>query len=52
MGVYFAVDNLFTITDFEGYDPDASAEGNGVSRASYNSYPLARTIRLGLEVRF
>ncbi|CAM4241288.1 TonB-dependent receptor [Zobellia roscoffensis] len=52
LGLYAAVDNLFTITDFEGYDPDASAEGTGVERSSYNSYPLARTIRLGLDIKF
>ena len=52
LGLYAAVDNLFTITDFEGYDPDASAEGTNVERSSYNSYPLARTIRLGLDIKF
>ncbi|MFY0600061.1 MAG: TonB-dependent receptor [Cyclobacteriaceae bacterium] len=70
LNIYVSIDNLFTITDFEGYDPDANAEGldpvinaqiasedginsnNGVSRSSYNSYPLARTVRLGLNVKF
>lgn len=52
LGVYVAADNLFTITDFEGYDPDASALGTGVARSSYNSYPLARTVRFGLDVKF
>lgn len=53
LGVFIAADNLLTITDFEGYDPDASAEGTGsVSRSSYNSFPLARTIRVGLDVKF
>ena len=52
LNVYVAADNLFTITNFEGYDPDASALGTGVARSSYNSYPLARTIRLGLGVNF
>ncbi len=63
LGVFLAADNLVTITDFEGYDPDASSEGldptqgsqggtSGVGRASYNSFPLARTIRLGLDVKF
>lgn len=74
--LYGAVDNLFTITDFEGYDPDASSGsvgsaastpgvGNnvantgagtsnptGVTRTTYNSYPLARTVRLGLDIKF
>ncbi|MEO9479114.1 MAG: TonB-dependent receptor [Maribacter dokdonensis] len=53
LGIFIAADNLLTITDFEGYDPDASAEGTeSVSRSSYNSFPLARTIRVGLDVKF
>ncbi len=51
--VYVAVDNLLTVTDYEGYDPDASAAGpNNVSKVNYNSYPLARTYRLGVNVQF
>lgn len=74
--LYGAVDNLFTITDFEGFDPDASSGsvgsapsvpgvGNnvantgagtsnptGVTKTSYNTYPLARTVRLGLDIKF
>ena len=74
--LYGAIDNLFTITDFEGFDPDASSGsvgsaastpgvGNnvvnngagtsnptGVTRTNYNSYPLARTVRLGLDIKF
>lgn len=50
--VYVAADNLLTITKFLGYDPDANASGNGVERASYNSYPLNRTVRFGVNVGF
>lgn len=66
--VYLAADNLLTITKFQGYDPDANASGTsnsltsstataGVSgtsieRASYNSYPLNRTFRVGLNIGF
>ncbi|GGZ30532.1 SusC/RagA family TonB-linked outer membrane protein [Echinicola pacifica] len=53
INAYAAVDNLFTITDFEGFDPDASATGTGsVSKVNYNSYPLSRTLRFGLNVTF
>ncbi|NMH86898.1 SusC/RagA family TonB-linked outer membrane protein [Flavivirga algicola] len=63
LGLFIAADNLFTITDFDGYDPDASSEGLdpnegsgggtfAVARASFNSYPLARTIRLGFDIKF
>ncbi|MDF9799392.1 TonB-linked SusC/RagA family outer membrane protein [Catalinimonas alkaloidigena] len=51
--VYLAAENLLTITDFEGYDPDASAAGeNNVTKVNYNSYPLARTFRVGVNVQF
>lgn len=50
---YIAGDNLFTLTDYEGYDPDASATGTeSTSKVSYNSYPLSRTVRLGLSLTF
>ncbi|GAB3655918.1 TonB-dependent receptor [Echinicola sediminis] len=53
INAYVAADNLFTLTDFEGYDPDASATGTGnVSKVNYNSYPLSRTVRFGLNVTF
>lgn len=66
--VYVAADNLLTITKFQGYDPDANASGTSnslttstatagvsggaVERASYNSYPLNRTFRVGLNIGF
>ncbi|WP_379022619.1 TonB-dependent receptor [Parapedobacter deserti] len=56
--VFLAGDNLFTITNFEGFDPDANASANSgvnasasnIDRTSYNSYPLSRTIRLGINL--
>ncbi|GAB3699860.1 TonB-dependent receptor [Spirosoma flavus] len=50
--VYVAADNVFTITKFLGFDPDANASGTGVGRASYNSYPLNRTVRFGINLGF
>lgn len=50
--VYASGDNLFTFTKFDGFDPDASARGESVSKVNYNSYPLARTIRMGVNVTF
>lgn len=50
---YAAIDNLATFTSYDGYDPDASATGaNAVSKVAYNSYPLARTVRLGVNLTF
>lgn len=50
--LYASADNVLTFTKYEGYDPDASAKGNSVSKVNYNSYPLARTFRFGLNVTF
>ncbi|GEO03473.1 SusC/RagA family TonB-linked outer membrane protein [Adhaeribacter aerolatus] len=50
--VYVSGDNLFTLTSFGGFDPDANATGGSVSKTSYNSYPLSRTFRLGVNLTF
>lgn len=52
LSVYLAGDNLLTITKYPGYDPDADDLGTGVAKANYNSYPLNKTIRLGVNVNF
>ncbi|MHA7110251.1 TonB-dependent receptor [Sunxiuqinia elliptica] len=50
---YLAADNLLTVSNFDGFDPDASANGaGGVIKTSYNNYPLAKTFRLGINVEF
>ena len=51
--VYCAVDNLYTFTNYKGFDPDASSAGSSsVSKVNYNNYPLARTFRAGLNLTF
>src|SRR5699024_6233661 len=51
--VYGAAENLVNITNYEGYNPDASAAGSGnVTKVKYNSYPLARTFRVGIDIKF
>jgi iron complex outermembrane receptor protein len=50
--------NLFLITDYDGYDPevntDRAAEGGTIPSygIDYLSYPKARTIVFGLNVSF
>ncbi|MBT1707756.1 TonB-dependent receptor [Fulvivirgaceae bacterium PWU5] len=49
--------NLFVITDYSGYDPEANAEGRRIEDANsfgidYASYPKARSIVFGLNVSF
>ncbi|MCQ2153253.1 MAG: TonB-dependent receptor [Bacteroidales bacterium] len=49
--VYCAVDNVYTFTNYKGFDPDASSAGSAsVSKVNYNNYPLARTFRAGLNL--
>jgi TonB-linked SusC/RagA family outer membrane protein len=47
-------ENVFTITNFDGYDPDANQAGDGtnIAKSSYNNYPLARVFSLGASVTF
>ena len=47
-------ENLFTITKFEGYDPEANQTGDGtsVAKSSYNNYPSARVFRIGANINF
>ncbi len=44
--VYCSVNNLFTITDYTGYDPEV---GSGID---YGNYPQSRTVMLGVNVNF
>ncbi len=45
---YISLENFLTITDFDGFDPDAnSSSGSGTQRGTYGDYPLARTVRIG-----
>lgn len=47
LGVYVSADNLFTITQYEGGDPErASPTGN------YAQYPQAKIYNVGLNVKF
>lgn len=44
--------NLFTFTDYVGFDPEANAFGRSNVRIDYNGYPIARTWTLGVNVGF
>lgn len=50
--VYVNAQNLFTITDYLGYDPEASTFGSSSSHVDMNSYPLARTVSFGVNLSF
>lgn len=44
--------NLFTVTDYIGYDPEANSFGRSNVKVDYSSYPLARTFLFGLNATF
>jgi TonB-linked SusC/RagA family outer membrane protein len=45
--VYVAGDNLFTITDFEGFDPERNPD-----QTRFGEYPQLRIYSLGIKVEF
>jgi len=52
---YASADNLFTITDYTGYNPDIGRTGSIFDRGvdyGHVAYPLAKTISLGLQLTF
>ncbi|WP_167607648.1 SusC/RagA family TonB-linked outer membrane protein [Maribellus sediminis] len=52
LSIYIAGENLVTWTDYLGYDPENSIFGDSLESKAYNGYPLARTYRLGLNIKF
>jgi hypothetical protein len=50
--VYVTGQNLYTITEYIGFDPEANANGRSNARVDKSGYPLARTWMLGAKVQF
>jgi TonB-linked SusC/RagA family outer membrane protein len=52
-GAQFSVsgENLWTLTDFSGYDPEVS-EGSATGNVGASSYPLTQRIMFGLNLEF
>jgi TonB-dependent starch-binding outer membrane protein SusC len=50
--VYFAVNNLLTITKYRGFDPDLGSSDPLSSGIDFGFYPQARSYMLGLNVGF
>jgi TonB-linked SusC/RagA family outer membrane protein len=50
--VYVTGTNLFTATDYSGFNPDVSSQGTGNANRGIDigAYPLARTITAGLSI--
>jgi hypothetical protein len=54
MKLYATGENLFTITDYSGFDPEVNAFGasNTAVGVDYGTYPQTRNLILGLNLTF
>ena len=52
--IYASVDNLFTISKYEGYNPDVDyKDGNNLLPGfDWGVYPLAKTFSVGANLTF
>lgn len=56
--IYVTAQNLFTFTNYSGYNPEVNSYGNNSNannmslNTDYNSYPLARTFIIGAKIGF
>jgi TonB-linked SusC/RagA family outer membrane protein len=52
--IYVSGQNLLTITDYSGFDPEVNSQGTSNLNlgVDYNSYPMARTFIVGLNIGF
>jgi TonB-linked SusC/RagA family outer membrane protein len=50
--IYIAGDNLFTVTNYSGYNPDIAGDGLGSRGVDFRIYPLNRTYQIGLQLNF
>ena len=51
--VFISLENFVTLTDFDGFDPDANSSSGAAStarRGTYGDYPLAKTVRIGARI--
>jgi trans-2-enoyl-CoA reductase len=52
--VNLAAHNLFTVTDYSGWNPDVNSFGVNARSygVDYGSFPLRRSVVLGINLRF
>jgi hypothetical protein len=50
--VYVNAQNLFTLTRYSGFDPEANVFGDNNVHIDYNAYPMARILMLGVNLNF
>jgi len=54
LSVYTDIANLYTFTNYPGYDPESSTAGDDIVNAGVDglTYPLPRTFTLGVNITF
>lgn len=52
ISIYVTGENLFTFTNYSGYDPAVNPNGGAYNRIDFNAYPVARTFIAGVSVDF
>jgi TonB-linked SusC/RagA family outer membrane protein len=50
LSMYLTGQNLFTITNYSGFNPDVSVLGTSNLRVDYNAYPLAKIYTIGINI--
>jgi hypothetical protein len=52
--VYASAQNLFTLTNYSGFDPEVSSKGqdNLQLGIDWNAYPTSRVVMLGVNIAF
>ncbi|WP_236971734.1 TonB-dependent receptor [Membranihabitans marinus] len=51
--LYVSGQNLWTITDYPGYDPEVNWRGSNTNQGmDYGGYPYTRSMTIGLQVKF
>jgi TonB-linked SusC/RagA family outer membrane protein len=52
---YSSVENLFILTDYTGFDPEATASVSNADAdvgIDYNTYPINRSVTFGMNIKF
>lgn len=51
--LYVSAQNLYTFTNYSGYDPEVSIKNNGITPGlDYSAYPRAMSLNVGLNLSF
>lgn len=50
--VYVSANNLFTLTKYQGFDPDLGSAGVLAAGVDYGLYPQAKSYMVGLQIAF